>query len=80
MSSGKFADGCHHWGWLISLIFNLILFAYFVGGMRSDMESIADRLTRVERVMDATQANATATANAAAATANAAATEANRRR
>lgn len=61
-----FLDGCHKYGWLITLIGQALLFAYFVGGIRSDVSTMADRLSRVERVMD-NQAQASALAAAAAA-------------
>ena len=58
MKMETFADGCHRYGWLINLLVMFAMFAYFVGGMRSDVNSLMDRQARVERVLDSIISNA----------------------
>jgi hypothetical protein len=47
-----FADGCHKYGWLITIIANVLIVGLFVGGMRADLNSVADRMSRMERLLD----------------------------
>ena len=47
-----FLDGCHRYGWLITIIANLLFIGLYAGGMRADLNSVADRLSRVERSLD----------------------------
>jgi len=52
LTSEKFLDGCHKYGWLITVIMNACLMAYFIGGMKADMVNIKDRLDKFENKLD----------------------------
>lgn len=50
--AGKMIDSCHRYGWLIALLGNLVMFAYFIGGVKTIVESHDARLQRIERFID----------------------------
>lgn len=52
MTENKFLDGCHRYGWLLAIIFNAILLAYFVGGESQALLDIKERVGRMEQQWD----------------------------
>ena len=55
-SRSTFMDGCHRYGitpgLVIQLLGMLVMFAYFTGQLKATEDQVADRMTRVERVLD----------------------------
>ena len=51
-----FMDGCHRYGitpgLFVQLVGMLVMFAYFTGQLKVAQEQVADRMTRIERVLD----------------------------
>ena len=43
-----FLDGCHKYGWAITIITNLVFFAYFGGRMIQKLSDVEDRVGRLE--------------------------------
>lgn len=52
----KLGDGCHRWGWLITIIItaamNLIMFAYFQGTVSQSLSDVKERVIRLEQQWD----------------------------
>ena len=48
----RFLDGCHRYGWLITMVANLLFIGLFMGGIRSDLNAVMERTGRVERLLD----------------------------
>lgn len=47
-----FFDGCHRYGWIISILTTLAMFAYFMGGLNSTINAIDKRVMRIEASID----------------------------
>lgn len=47
----NFLDGCHRYGWLITILMNLILFSYFMGGINESIKAMDSRLLMLERAV-----------------------------
>lgn len=47
-----FLDGCHKYGWLLTIIINALLLAYFVGGETASLADIKERVGRLEQQWD----------------------------
>ncbi len=56
---GAFLDGCHKYGWLITLLTLLVSFAYFMGGLSKTVEDLktemGSRITRLEQTVYSTR-------------------------
>jgi hypothetical protein len=52
MNTEKFADGCHRYGWLITIIINALMLAYFVGTSNQSLQDIKERVGRMEQQWD----------------------------
>jgi hypothetical protein len=48
----SFVDGCHRYGWVITLIVNLIVLAYLSGVVVSRVDGLSGRIERLERQID----------------------------
>lgn len=52
----KLADGCHKYGWLISVVVQALLFAFMMGSMNQRIEDIGlymgQRMERLETQVD----------------------------
>ncbi len=44
----RFLDGCHRYGWLITIMVNLALFAYFTGGLRADVTNLKESMNEAK--------------------------------
>lgn len=44
----SFSDGCHRYGWLITIIVNLMALAYFAGGVSKTLEAQDQRIKLIE--------------------------------
>lgn len=51
-TAAQFFDGCHKYGWVITIVVNLLLFASFVGSMYQRLDDVRDRVGRLERQWD----------------------------
>ena len=49
----NFIDGCHRYGWIITLIVNLIVLAYLSGVVVSRVDALGYRIDRLEHQIDA---------------------------
>lgn len=47
-----FGDGCHRYGWIITIVINALLLAYFVGGQTQTLNDIKERVGRLEHQLD----------------------------
>lgn len=45
-------DGCHRYGWLITIIVNCIFLAFFTGSQTQRIEDLSHRLGRLEAQID----------------------------
>lgn len=54
----RLLDGCHQYGWIIapiiSMLGTLTMFAYFMGGLRTTVDNLDKRVTRIEATQDKT--------------------------
>lgn len=48
----KAADGCHRYGWLLAIVLNALMLAYFVGGQSQSLQDIKERVGRMEQQWD----------------------------
>jgi hypothetical protein len=47
----RFNDGCHKFNWLITPLTTLLMFAYFLGGLREEVKGLNVRLSNVEQIV-----------------------------
>ena len=47
-----FLDSCHRYGWIITIVVNLMFFAYFVGTTSERLDDLRERVGRLEQQWD----------------------------
>lgn len=48
----SFIDGCHRYGWIITIIINAVMLAYFAGVQTQALTDIKERVGRLEQQWD----------------------------
>lgn len=52
MSGQKFIDGCHRYGWLLTIVINLLMASFVIGEMRQEMSDLTQRVARMEEQLE----------------------------
>lgn len=47
-ANDKFFDGCHRYGWLISIVTTVVMFIWFAASQNAHLDDIMRRVDRLE--------------------------------
>lgn len=48
----KFLDGCHKYGWIITIVVQLFALSYFGGQLTARVDDVIKRVDRIESRLD----------------------------